>query len=227
VEAVAGELVGCHVVAQVTGLGGLVEQIFDEVAQSLLRALDMFAAVEQRGEFAAVVPRRVALNLRVGLQDGFQTYDGRVGWIGDGGEPVEMRGDLTFHIEATDEDGLHQIRDVITRDFERFSRRDPVTVTWHQPETPDTTPRPEGGGMTPRHGRGPGRARLQTILLAVAVVLIIGLHLGLAGIIAGDSPWTGIATNVVLALVVLKVALIALARFGIRRRTATKIPDET
>lgn len=46
---------------------------------------------------------------------------------------------LTLRIEATGEDGLHQIRDVITRDLERFSRRDPLTVTWRRPETP--TPR--------------------------------------------------------------------------------------
>jgi hypothetical protein len=58
----------------------------------------------------------------------------------------------------------------------------------------------------------------------VAVILVIALHLGLAGTIAADSRWTGIATNLVLALVVLKVAL--LARVGIRRRRAAKTTDE-
>lgn len=38
---------------------------------------------------------------------------------------------LTVRIEAGDQDGLHQIRDVITRDFDRFSHRHPLTVTWH------------------------------------------------------------------------------------------------
>jgi hypothetical protein len=56
-QAVCGELVNCHVVAQVTGLGGLGEQIFDEVAQSLLRLVSVFAAVEQRGEVASVIPK--------------------------------------------------------------------------------------------------------------------------------------------------------------------------
>lgn len=134
---------------------------------------------------------------------------------------------LTVRIEAVDEDGLDQIRDVITRDFERFSRRDPLTVTWHQPETPDASSRPEGGGVTPRHGRGLTHGNLQTILLVLAAVVVIGLHLGLAGTIAADSRWTGMATNFVLALVALKVALIALVRFGIRRRKATKSADET
>lgn len=38
---------------------------------------------------------------------------------------------LTLRIEAADEDGLTQIRDVIDRDFERFSHRGPLIVTWH------------------------------------------------------------------------------------------------
>jgi hypothetical protein len=50
---------------------------------------------------------------------------------------------LTLRIEATDEDGLRQIQDVITRDFDRFGRRESLAVTWHQPETPDGTPRRE------------------------------------------------------------------------------------
>jgi hypothetical protein len=41
---------------------------------------------------------------------------------------------LTVVIEAAGEDGLHQIRDVITRDLERFSRREPLTVTWTRPD---------------------------------------------------------------------------------------------
>jgi hypothetical protein len=37
---------------------------------------------------------------------------------------------LTLRIQATDEDGLTQIRDVVTRDLQRFSNREPLTVTW-------------------------------------------------------------------------------------------------
>jgi hypothetical protein len=138
---------------------------------------------------------------------------------------------LTLRIEASDEDGMRQIQDVVTRDFDRFSRRDPLAVTWHQPETPDATPRREAGGTTPGHRRGAAtgwvRANLQTIVLAVAVLLVIALHLGLAGAILADSRWTGLATNAVLAIVVLKVALIALVRLRIRRRKNIKTPDET
>ena len=47
---------------------------------------------------------------------------------------------LTLRIDAADEDGLTQIRDIIDRDFERFSRRDPVSLSWQQPDTPGGPP---------------------------------------------------------------------------------------
>jgi hypothetical protein len=46
-------------------------------------------------------------------------------------------GVLRIRIDADDEDGLAQIRDVVTRDFARFSRRDPLTVTWLPSDDPD------------------------------------------------------------------------------------------
>jgi hypothetical protein len=47
---------------------------------------------------------------------------------------------LTLRIDAADEDSAAQIRDVITRDFERFSRRDPIAVTWQRFEGPGAAP---------------------------------------------------------------------------------------
>lgn len=41
---------------------------------------------------------------------------------------------LTLRVEAADEDGLIQIRDVVTRDLQRFSNRDPLTITWQPPD---------------------------------------------------------------------------------------------
>lgn len=45
-------------------------------------------------------------------------------------------GRLTVRIDAADDGGLTQIRDIITRDLARFSTRDPLTVTWRQSEPP-------------------------------------------------------------------------------------------
>jgi hypothetical protein len=47
---------------------------------------------------------------------------------------------LTVRIEASDEDNLQRIRDVITRDLERFGRRDQLAVNWHQGDA-QRTPR--------------------------------------------------------------------------------------
>jgi hypothetical protein len=41
-------------------------------------------------------------------------------------------GTLTLRIDAADQDGLTQIRDILTRDLQRFSTRDPLTVTWQR-----------------------------------------------------------------------------------------------
>ncbi len=47
---------------------------------------------------------------------------------------------LTLRIEAADEEGLGRIQDVITRDFDRFGRRENLTVHWRRSATPDVAP---------------------------------------------------------------------------------------
>jgi hypothetical protein len=44
---------------------------------------------------------------------------------------------LTVDIEATDPDNLQRVRDIVTRDLDRFSHRNPLTITWSQPGIPD------------------------------------------------------------------------------------------
>jgi hypothetical protein len=44
-------------------------------------------------------------------------------------------GELTLRAEAGDEETLRQIQDLITGHLDRFSRRDPLTVTWQRAET--------------------------------------------------------------------------------------------
>ncbi|MEU8174972.1 DUF2218 domain-containing protein [Microbispora hainanensis] len=112
---------------------------------------------------------------------------------------------LTVRIDAPDEEGLDRIRDVVTRDFERFSRREPLVVTWQRQEPPDASV----SGATPATPRRRiSRPRLQTVLLASALLLVIGLHVGLAGTVVAESRWTAAAADVVIVLVVVKIALI-------------------
>ncbi|MFE9695132.1 DUF2218 domain-containing protein [Micromonospora sp. NPDC005806] len=132
---------------------------------------------------------------------------------------------LTVRIDAADEERLTQIRDIITRDLERFSRRDPLAVAWQRVESPDAATLRDTVGVTAGQPRRFPRPRLQNAFLALAVVLVIALHVGLAGSVVAESRWTGLAANVVVALVALKIALIAVARFKIRQRRASKRPD--
>jgi hypothetical protein len=123
---------------------------------------------------------------------------------------------LMVRIEADDADALQQIRDVITRDFARFSRRDPLIVTWRQPGTP------EAARELSEPASKRGVERLPIIALAAALVLVVALHIGLVGAAMANSRWTGIATDIVLALIVLKIALVVLTRRGIRRHRTAK-----
>lgn len=129
---------------------------------------------------------------------------------------------LALRIEGADEDGLRQIKDVVTRDVERFSRRDPLAVSWHEPESSGAAASHHSGGLIHRHRGVAVRSRRQTVLLSLAVLMVLGVHIGLAGTVVADSGWTGMATIIVVVVVALKLALIALARFGIRSRKAAK-----
>jgi hypothetical protein len=43
---------------------------------------------------------------------------------------------LTVRVEATNEEDLQRIQNLITRNLERFGRRDQLKVSWQRPEAP-------------------------------------------------------------------------------------------
>lgn len=47
-------------------------------------------------------------------------------------------GTLTVHAEATNEENLRRMQELIARDLERIGRRDHLTVNWQRP-TPQVT----------------------------------------------------------------------------------------
>ncbi|MEC3974422.1 DUF2218 domain-containing protein [Amycolatopsis sp. H20-H5] len=70
------------------------------------------------------------------------------------------------------------------------------------------------------------RKRRTTIGLAAAAVLAVAVHLGLAGAAWASAPWTGWATNIVLAVVVVKVVgVTVMTRLATRRGRASHRPD--
>ncbi|MEU4237117.1 DUF2218 domain-containing protein [Actinoplanes sp. NPDC026619] len=122
---------------------------------------------------------------------------------------------LALRIDAVDDDGLAQIRDVIDRDLERFSRRDPLPVVWQGADP----------AASPQRQRGFLRRHRQTGLLSLAVVLAAALHLGLAGALVRHSWWSSVAFDAVIALALIKIALLRWARQPARRRrTGTETP---
>jgi hypothetical protein len=105
---------------------------------------------------------------------------------------------LNLHIEATDEEDLRRIQDIVTSDFDRFSHRDPLTLNWQRLEaasngTDGKTPAPiEKPATRPRY------LNLRTIGLAIVVALAVAVHLGLGGALLADFAWTSWAANGVL-----------------------------
>jgi len=47
---------------------------------------------------------------------------------------------LTLRAEATDEERLQQVQDIVTRDIERFGSRDHLTVSWQRVGPPVSPP---------------------------------------------------------------------------------------
>ena len=46
---------------------------------------------------------------------------------------------LTLRVDATDDDALQQIQEIVTRDLERFGRRGRLTVAWQPTATDSST----------------------------------------------------------------------------------------
>jgi hypothetical protein len=130
---------------------------------------------------------------------------------------------LTVRVEATDEQNLHRIQDIITRDIERFGRRDQLTVTWQRPQPqPGSAPNP-GPEHPAMPTTSPGR-RTKIVLTtagALALALTLALHLGFGGaaLVAWRwLGWTAIGGVAVAAVVlVLGHATIPVAALRLRR----------
>jgi hypothetical protein len=92
---------------------------------------------------------------------------------------------LTVRAEGTDQQNLRRIQEIITRNIERFGRRDHLTLTWSSTEPEPTTHR----------ARAP-------IALAVAGVLgvavAVAVHIGIGGVALALGGGVGIAAVAVL-----------------------------
>jgi len=114
---------------------------------------------------------------------------------------------LAVRVEAGDADRLARIQRILTADLERFGRRDGLTVSW------------QGGSVAGDTGRA--KARGTTIALAVAVVVAITAHVVAGSAAVAAWRWTSVAADILLALVILKIVVVAVFarhRFRLHRR---------
>jgi hypothetical protein len=132
---------------------------------------------------------------------------------------------LTIRVETADEETLRRLQDGIASRLERIGRRDGLAVTWQRPQASTVSPgepAPDAPHAPPT-GAGKRRklGRLGTTALVIGGALVVALHLGLGGGALATSAWTGWATNIVLALILLKLLVVAghvaLGGFVVRR----------
>ena len=93
VEAVTRELVGRDIFPETAGLGGLGQQVSNEVAELLLCSGDVLTPMQECLKLGAVV---LVLNERVCLEHGFEPLANVAGFVPDLGEILEVAADLTF-----------------------------------------------------------------------------------------------------------------------------------
>jgi hypothetical protein len=130
---------------------------------------------------------------------------------------------LVLRAEADDEVSLRCIQDIVTRDIDRFGRRDQLTVRWQSSDSPDQltpAPMPTRGGR--RHRRGAITLAATGVL---GVALTIATHVGLGGaLVAGMRwlDWTGFGLIAVPLIVIGTHVVAPLSVVGLRRRIAAR-----
>ncbi|MGW0820144.1 DUF2218 domain-containing protein [Streptomyces sp. NPDC002845] len=119
-------------------------------------------------------------------------------------------GALTLRVEAADDDGVTRLQNLVAGHVERFGRRDGLRVSWQRPGFPADSPGVSAGiAETPGEGAVPRRRHLRLAGLAALVALVLVVHLGLGGALLANWRWTGWAAGGVLAVVLVKVAVLA------------------
>jgi hypothetical protein len=145
---------------------------------------------------------------------------------------------LMLCIEATDEDNLRRVQEVITGTLERFGRRDRLTVAWQPPAAPAAPP----GAIDPAQELHPvsaaqaapaGRGRRTRVVFATAgalgVALAVAVHAGLGAAVTAASrwvSWTAVGLVIVPVVVVLGHAA-AVSLLGVRLLTTRRKVNAT
>lgn len=123
---------------------------------------------------------------------------------------------LRLRVDADDPAALDRLTNAIATRIAKIGRRDGLSVEWHSVEGhgPDD-PGAGGAGTAGRATRG--RRWPRWIGWPAALGLAVAIHAGLIGSLLGSGRWKDVAADVILALVAIKIVLIAV-HLGLRRR---------
>lgn len=130
-------------------------------------------------------------------------------------------GVLVLRVEAAAEDDLRRLQELVAGHVGRFGRRDGLQVNWQATASPALSPAAAVlDAQVPPADAGPRGGHLKVVGVVAVVAIVLAVHLGLGSVLLSNWRWTGWAAGGLLAVVVLKVAL--LGGFAIRRGRASK-----
>lgn len=123
---------------------------------------------------------------------------------------------LMLRVEADDAAALERLTTAISTRIAKIGRRDGLRVAWHSAEDRDARDHPDDVGALERGQRAGGRWWRRIGWIAVVGFAAV-IHLGLIGSLLGSGRWKDVAADVIVALIVVKLVLIALhTRLGRR-----------
>ena len=122
-------------------------------------------------------------------------------------------GELVLRVDADTEEDLGKLKDLLTMHLGRFGRRDQLRVEWNRT---GTTPPP---ATSPQPAR---RSHLAWAGLALAVLVVVAVHVGLADALLSAPDWTSWAVGAVLAMIVVKLAAVLVVGRRFHRRSGRR-----
>jgi hypothetical protein len=100
-------------------------------------------------------------------------------------------GTLALRAEAADPLDLRRIREILSRDFERFGRRDQLILTWTSTDPAAVTEPDRPLPTTPPASSRPRTPLMVTIAGVLGVALVVAVHLGVGGVALAAWNWLG------------------------------------
>jgi hypothetical protein len=142
---------------------------------------------------------------------------------------------LTLHVDADDEDVLQRLQDGIARRLETIGRRDRLTVHWRRSDSASDAVRDDTAPDDPTDATAsaadtiviprPRRVGRTLVMVGLAALAIV-VHVGLFGNALAASPWASWGSNIVVAIILLKLAAVAvhvlLGRSAFRHRRRSR-----